>query len=221
MNKIMTLREAVSQIKSGDTILAGGFYSVGTPDNIVDEIIRQNIKDLTIVSNDGGTPNEGIGKLIYDNRVKKLMVSWCGLTPLVPELVESGQLELELNPQGTLVERIRAGGYGLEGILTLTGLDTMIEEKKIGERVHLNGKDMLYHTPIRGNVTIVEAYAADKNGNLVFRGTQRNFNDVMCFASDLVIASVATPIKELGEIDPDSIMVPGTLVDIIVQGEVA
>jgi len=134
-------------------------------------------------------------------------------------LVDKGELELELNPQGTLVERIRAAGYGLEGILTLTGLDTMIEEKGYGKRVNLDGKDVMYHTPIKADVTIVEAYEADKNGNLIFRRTQRNFNDVMCFAGDLVIASVVKPIKEKGELDPDSIMVPGTLVDILVQGE--
>jgi len=219
MNKISTVKEAVEKIKDGDIVLAGGFYAVGTPDIIIDEIIRQGKKNLTVISNDSGTPTEGIGKLIYSGCVKKLILSWCGLTPIIPELVDKGELELELNPQGTLVERIRAAGYGLEGILTLTGLDTMIEEKGYGKRVNLDGKDVMYHTPIKADVTIVEAYEADKNGNLIFRRTQRNFNDVMCFAGDLVIASVVKPIKEKGELDPDSIMVPGTLVDILVQGE--
>lgn len=219
MNKIMSVKEAVEKIKDGDVILAGGFYAVGTPENIIDEIIRQGKKDLTIVSNDGGTPDEGVGKLIYAGCVKKFICSWCGLTPIIPELVEKGEMELELNPQGTLVERIRAAGFGLGGILTPTGLDTAIEENGLGKRVNLNGRDWLYHTPLKADVTIVEAYTADKNGNLIFRRTQRNFNDVMCTAGDLVIASVAQPIKEMGELDPDSIMVPGTLVDILVQGE--
>ena len=220
MEKIYSLEEAVSKIKDGDVVLAGGFYAIGTPDNIIDEIIRQGKKNLTIVTNDGGTPTEGVGKLIYNGCVKKLILSWCGATPLVPELIEKGMLELELNPQGTLVERIRAGGYGLEGILTKTGLGTMIEKKGYGIRVHLNEQDMMYHTPIKGDVTIVEAYESDKAGNLIFRRTQRNFNDVMCTASTLVIASIVNPIKEMGMLDPDIIMVPGVFVDVLVQGEV-
>lgn len=218
MNKTISVKEAVAQIKDGDVILVGGFYSVGTPENIIDEIIIQGKKDLTIISNDGGTPTEGVGKLIYAGLVKKLIVSWAGLTPRVPELVEEGKLELELNPQGTLVERIRAGGFGLEGILTKTGLNTMIEEKGYGKRVNLNGQDALYHTPIKADVAIVEAYESDEIGNLIFRGTQRNFNPVMCFAGKLVIASVVKPIKKMGELEPDYIMVPGILINLLVQG---
>jgi len=219
MNKILNVKEAVEKIKDGDVILAGGFYAVGTPDNIVDEIIRQKKKNLTIISNDSGMPTEGIGKLIYGGCVRKLILSWCGLTPIISELVEKGELELELNPQGTLVERIRAAGYGLGGVLTPTGLDTTIEESGLGKRLNLNGKDWLYHPPLGANVAIVEAYLADKNGNLIFRRTQRNFNDVMCTAADLVIASVVKPIIEMGELDPDTIMVPGTFVDFLVQKE--
>ena len=220
MTKINRLKEAVSKIKDGSVIHVGGFYSVGTPEDIIDEIIRQKIKDLTIISNDGGTPDEGVGKLIYNGNVKKLIVSWCGLTPIVPELVEKNMMELELNPQGTLVERIRAAGYGLGGILTPTGLGTVIEENGVGERVKLNNEDWLYHTPLKADVTVVEAYRADYNGNLMFRRTQKNFCQVMCTASDLVIASVVNPIVEMGELDPDEIMVPGTFVDVLVQREV-
>lgn len=217
---IENLKEAVSKIKDGSVIHVGGFYAVGSPDNIIDEIIRQDIKNLTIISNDGGTPNEGIGKLIYKGNVKKLIVSWCGLTPIVPELVNNGEMELELNPQGTLVERIRAAGYGLGGVLTPTGLGTIIEKDGIGKRINLNNEEWLYHTPLKADITIVEAYKADKNGNLVFRRTQNNFCQVMCTASNLVIASVVNPIVEMGELDPDEIMVPGTFVDVLVQKEV-
>lgn len=213
---IMDLKDAVGKIKNGSIIHVGGFYSLGTPDDIVDEILAQGITDLTLICNDGGTPTEGIGKLIYGGRVKKLICTWCGLTPIVPELVEMGKMELELNPQGTLVERIRAAGYGLGGIVTPTGLGTIVEEKW-GQRVSLNGRDWLYHTPLKADVTMVEAYQADKNGNLIFRRTQRNFCPVMCTAGDLVIASVVLPIAEMGELDPDHIMVPGPLVDILVQ----
>jgi len=217
MSKILSLHDAVAKIKDLDTILAGGFYAVGTPDDIIDEMIRQRRGKLTIISNDTATPTEGIGKLLYAGLVKKLIVTFVSNTPIVPELIDKGELELELNPQGTLIERIRAGGFGLEGILTRTGLGTMIEEAGTGKRMNLNGKDVLYHTPLKGNVTIVEAYEADKAGNLVFHRTQRNFNDTMCFAGDIVIASVVKPIKELGEIDPDAVMVPGAVVDYLVQ----
>ena len=217
MNKIISLQDAVNKISNGDVLMMGGFYTIGTPEDIVDEIIRQKKSNLSLISNDSGTPTEGIGKIIYAGLVKKLTASFVSLTPIVSELLEKGELELELNPQGTLIERIRAGGFGLEGVLTRTGLGTMVEESGIGTRINLNGRDMLYHTPLKGNVTIVEAYEADQAGNLVFRRTQRNFSDTMCFSGDLVIASVVRPIKKPGEIDPDSIMVPGVLVDYLVQ----
>lgn len=217
MAVIMDVKEAVKRIENGSVIHVGGFYAVGTPDDIIDELIAQGKKELTIVNNDGGTPTEGIGKLIYAGCVKKLICSWCGLTPIVPELVNRGEMELELNPQGTLVERIRAAGYGLGGVLTPTGLGTTIEEKGWGQRVKMNGNEYLYHTPLKADVTIVEAYQADKAGNLIFRRTQRNFCDVMCFASDMVIASVVEPIAEMGQLEPDHVMVPGPIVDILVQ----
>lgn len=221
MNKIMSVKEAVEKIKDGDVVCVGGFYSVGTPNNVINEMVRQGKKNLTAITNDGGnTPHDrGIAPLIEGGHLKKIIMTWCGYSPIIPELVDKGELELELNPQGTLIERIRAGGFGLEGILTRTGLGTMVEENGYGKRVNFNGTDCLYHTPIKADVTIVEAYEADRNGNLIFRRTQRNFNEMMCFAGKLVIASVVKPIKELGELDPDSIMVPGTLVDILVQGE--
>jgi len=219
MSKIISLQDAVAKINQGDTMLVGGFYSIGTPENIISEMIRQSKGGLTAVSNDTGSPTEGLGRLIHAGLIKKLTISFASLTPIVPELIEKGELEVEFNPQGTLVERIRAGGYGLEGVLTRTGLGTLVEKNGYGTRMHLNGKDVLYHTPLRGNVTILEAYEADEQGNLIFRRTQRNFNDTMCFAGDIVIASVVKPIKKLGEMDPDSIMVPGALVDYLVQRE--
>jgi acetate CoA/acetoacetate CoA-transferase alpha subunit len=219
MSKIISLQDAVAKINDADTVLVGGFYAVGTPENIIGEIIRQGKGNLTAVSNDTGTPTEGLGRLIYAGLVKKLITSFASLTPIIPELIEKGELVVEFNPQGTLVERIRAGGYGLEGVLTRTGLGTLVEKNGCGTRMRLNGRDMLYHTPLRGNITILEAYEADEQGNLIFRRTQRNFSDTMCFASDIVIASIVKPIKKIGEIDPDHIMVPGTLVDYLVQRE--
>jgi acetate CoA/acetoacetate CoA-transferase alpha subunit len=219
MNKIQKIEEAVSQIKNGDTVLVGGFYGVGTPHNIIDEMIRQNKKELTVITVEAGSPNYGVAKLLENRCVKKLIATWMGdLKHTVNELIEEGSMELEINPQGTLVERIRAGGYGLGGILTPTGLGTYVEEKGIGERYEFNGKAWLYHTPIKGDVCIVEAYGADVVGNLLFRGTQNNFNDMMCTSADLVIASIMCPICEKGEIEPIHVQVPGIYVDILVQG---
>lgn len=216
MAEILDVQSAAARVKNDDTILVGGFLSVGTPENLVDELVRQGQKGLTIVCNDGGSSKGmGVGKLVHSFQVRKIICSWFGYTPLIGELYQSGELDLELNPQGTLAERIRAGGYGLGGILTPTGLDTIVENKW-GERVTLNGRDWLYHTPIRGNVAIVEAYRADESGNLVFRRAQRNFSPTMCFAADLVIASVVNPIESTGSIDPDEVIVPGVVVDILV-----
>ena len=197
--------------------MVGGFYAIGTPEAIVDEIIRQGKKDLTVINNDFGNPNSAMGRLVYSGLCKKVILSWCGYLGELPGMVDRGEIDLELNPQGTLIERIRSGGFGLGGVLTPTGLGTYIEEKGYGSRMNINGKDYLYHTPLKADVTIVQAYAADEAGNLVFRRTQRNFSDTMCFAGETVIASVATPIKQKGEIDPDMVMVPGPIVDYLVQ----
>lgn len=219
MKKLLSLEEAVSKIKDGDTIMVGGFYAIGTPEHILDEILRQGKKDLVIINNDGGNPNSALGRLLYSGNVRKTYLSWCGYLSKLPEMVERGEIELELNPQGTLIERIRAGGFGLGGILTPTGLGTIIEERGYGERVHLNGCDWLYHTPLKADFTLVEAYEADEAGNLIFRRTQRNFCDTMCFAGETVIASVVRPIRQKGELDPDTVMVPGPVVDYLVQRE--
>jgi len=218
-SKLIDLSTAVSIVKDNDTILFGGFYAIGTPIIVLEEIMKQGQKNLTIVTNDGGLNGKGVYHLIDAGRVKKLICSFCGPTPSVYEAVQRDELELELVPQGSLAERIRAGGYGLGGILTQTGLGTIIEEKW-AQRVHLNGRDWLYQTPIRGNITYVEADEADEFGNLIFKNSQRNFCTVMPYASDVVIASVSKPIKKAGSLDPNKIMVPGIVVDYIIQQEV-
>lgn len=218
MSKRCTAAEAVSLIRSGDTILMAGFYGYGSPPDMIRELLRQGQKDLTVVANEGGLNGLGIGPLIDHKQIQKFICSWCGSTPNVAKFEAEGTLELELCPQGSLAERIRAGGFGLGGILTPTGLNTLVEEKW-GERVHLNGKDWLYQTPIRGNVTLLEAWRADETGNLIFKHTQRNFSTVMAYASDLVLVSVVNPIEPTGSLDPDEIMVPGVVVDKLVQQE--
>lgn len=215
MATITSVQEAASSITSGSIVHVGGFYAQGTPENIIDEIIKQGIGDLTVISNDAGGPSEGVGKLIEAGRVKKLICSYVGLTPLVPDLVAKKELELELVPQGTLVERIRCAGFGLGGVLTPTGLGTHLEDEK--QVLELDGKRWLYDTALKADFAIIEAYTADKAGNLIFRRTERNFNVVMSSAADVVIASVVEPILEAGAMDPDQVMVPGILVDVLVR----
>jgi len=217
MLQLMSAGDAVRLIPDGASIHVNGFYQVGTPEDLIDEIIAQHKRGLTIANNDAGSETEGIGRLIYAGLVKKLICTWCGLNSKLPELLKDGKIELELNPQGTFVERIRAAGYGLGGILTPTGLDTVIEEKGIRTRVTMNGRDWLYHTPLRADVCLLEAYRADDAGNLIFHRTQRCFGPVMATAADLVIASVVKPIVKRGELDPEAVMVPGVLVDVLVQ----
>ena len=215
-SKVVDVSTAVSKIKDNDTILFSGFYARGTAPDVIDEILKQGQKDLTVATNDGGWNDVGVGKLVSAGIVKKFICSWCGRTPIIPELDQKGELSLELVPQGSLSERIRAGGFGLGGILTKAGLDTIIEEKW-GKRINVNGEDWLYQTPIRGNVTVLEAWEADEFGNLIFKNSQRNFSTVMAYASDIVIASVINPIVKAGSLDPDKIMIPGVIVDYIIQ----
>ena len=219
MNKTRTAEEAVSHIENGSTLLVGGFYGVGTPHVLVDEIVRQGKRDLTIVTVEAGSPGYGLGKLLENGCASRLIATWIGnLKGTVNALMEAGKLELEINPQGTLVERIRSGGYGLGGVLTPTGLDTYIEETGIGTRMTVDGRDWLYHTPIWAETCIVEAYRGDVLGNLAFRASQMNFNNTMCTAAGLVIATVMEPIGPRGSMEPLEIHVPGVFVDMVVPG---
>lgn len=218
MDKRTSCRLAVDQIPDGSRVLVGGFYGIGTPHDIIDEIVRRGRRDLWVIALEGGSPSYGIGKLLEAGCVRKLTTSWIGNNKdLIGTLVAQGSLELELNPQGTLIERIRCGGYGLGGVLTQSGLGTYVEEQSIGVRVAANGRDWLYHTPITADVCIVEAHRADAVGNLVFRGSQLNYANTVCTAADLVIATVMMPIDEPGSIRPEEVHVPGIFVDLLVR----
>lgn len=213
MNKVRKLEEALTGVRDGMSIMIGGFLAVGTPLALVDELVKKQVKGLTVIANDTAMPERGIGKLIVNRQVKKAIVSHIGTNAETGRQLLAGELEVELTPQGTLAEKIRAGGSGLGGILTPTGVGTIVEEGK--QKIKVNNRDYLLELPLRSDVALIYAQKADKAGNLVFRRSARNFNPVMAMAADLVVAQVGE-VVEVGAIDPDEVMVPGIVVDYIV-----
>ncbi|WP_456298946.1 CoA transferase subunit A [Marinisporobacter balticus] len=213
-NKVVTIEEAMHHIKDGMTIMIGGFMAAGTPEKFMDALVKKGVKDLTIIGNDGGWPNKGIGKLVCNKQVKKLIASHVGLNPEVGSQMNSGELETELVPQGTLAERIRAGGNGLGGILTPTGVGTIVEEGK--EKITVDGKVYILEKPLKADIALVGASIGDKKGNLYYNKATKNFNPLMATAAELVIAG-AEKIVEVGEIDSNDVMTPGLFVDYIVE----
>jgi len=220
-NKILNSGdEAVAPIKDGSVIMVGGFMACGTPEILIDALVKKGVKNLTVICNDGGWPDKGVGRLIAGGQVRRLIASHVGLNPEVARRsntdLEADKLELILVPQGTLAERIRAGGAGLGGVLTPTGVGTIIAEGK--HIINIGGRDYLLEEPLRADFALIRASRIDKMGNTVFFGTTRNFNPLMATAADYVIAG-ACEIVETGGIDPSTVHVPGVLVDAIVGGE--
>jgi acetate CoA/acetoacetate CoA-transferase alpha subunit len=209
----ISLEKSVALIPDGATMMIGGFMAVGTPERIVDEIVRQNKRDLTLIANDTAMPGKGIGKLVSAGLLRKAIVSHIGLNPETQKRMVAGELEVDLVPQGTLIERIRAGGCGLGGVLTQTGLGTPVEEGK--QRVQVNGKTYLLETPLRADFALVQAFLADYLGNLYYALTARNFNPVMAMAADTVIVC-AENIVPIGVITPDHVVTPAPLVDYLI-----
>jgi acetate CoA/acetoacetate CoA-transferase alpha subunit len=205
--------QSVSMIPDGASLMIGGFMAVGTPERLIDEIVRQNKRNLTVIANDTAAPGQGIGKLIGAKLVRKAIVSHIGLNPETQRQMMAGELEVELVPQGTLIERIRAGGYGLGGVLTPTGLGTPVEDGKQG--VEVNGKTYLLEIALKADFALVQAFLADYLGNLSYALTARNFNPVMAMAADTVIAS-ADNVVPVGVISPDHIVTPAPVVDYLV-----
>ncbi len=214
VNKVRTIKEAVAHVRDGMTVMIGGFLACGTPEHIVDELVEKGVKDLTVIGNDTGFPDRGIGKLVVNNQVKHVMASHIGTNPVTGRKMISGEMKVDLIPQGTLAERIRSAGAGLGGVLTPTGLGTVAEEGK--QKITVNGREYLLELPLRADVALIKAYKGDESGNLVYRRAARNFNPLMAMAADLVIAEVEQLVA-VGEIDPDEVMTPGILVDIVVK----
>jgi 3-oxoadipate CoA-transferase alpha subunit len=203
---------AIKNIKSGDRILIGGFGECGAPLELIDAIADSDIKELTIISNNAGVADRGIAKLLLAQRVKKIIGSYPRSLDsyVVDDLYKKELIELEVIPQGTFVERIRAAGAGLGGFYTLVGAGTMMAEGK--EIKIIEGKEYIFEKPLKGNVALIKAHKADRWGNLVYKKTARNFNPVMATAADLVIAEV-DEVVELGELDPEEIVTSGIFVD--------
>lgn len=216
MNKVVSLESAMEHIKDGMTIMVGGFMTIGTPEMIIDAMVKKGVKDLTIIADDAGFPDKGIGKLVANKQVKKLMASHIGLNPMAGRQMNSGELIVELIPQGTVAERIRCGGAGIGGFLTPTGVGTIVEEGK--QKMTIDGKEYLLELGLRADVAILGGSIVDKQGNIFYNGSTRNFNPVMATAADVVIVG-AEKIVEIGEIDPHHVMTPHIFVDYIVGGE--
>lgn len=213
-NKLVTMEEAVSHVKDGMTVFIGGFLGVGTPEKIIDALIAKGVKDLTVIGNDTGYPDRGIGRLVVNNQVKKVIATHIGTNPETGRRMHTGEMEVELVPQGTLAERIRCGGNGLGGFLTPTGVGTIVEEGK--EVIIVDGKKYLLEKPLKADVALINGSIVDELGNVIFAKTTKNFNPMMATAADTVIVYAENLVKA-GEIDPDHVMISRIFVDYIVK----
>lgn len=213
--RVANAQSAIEKLHDGATILMGGFGLCGIPENLIAAVRRKGTKNLTIVSNNAGIDGAGIGLLLESKQVKKMISTYVGENKTFERMVLSGELEVELNPQGTLAERLRAGGSGIPAFYTPTGYGTMVAEGK--ETREFNGRKCVLEKSLRGDFAFIKAWKGDRWGNLVYRKTARNFNPMMAAAADYVIAEVEE-IVELGSLDPANIHTPGIFVDAIVLG---
>ena len=219
---IISAMEAAAKVKAGDTILVGGFLACGSPLTIIQALAVADACGMTLVCNDTATCDlktgtiTGVAHLVAGKRFKKIITSHIGLNQEAQRQMNEGETQVDLVPQGTLVEQIRAGGAGLGGILTPTGVGTEVEQGK--QVITIEGRSYLLELPLRGNVALVKASVADKAGNLIYSATARNFNPIMATAADLVIAE-AEEIVEIGALDPDAIHTPSIYVDFLVRAE--
>lgn len=217
MDKVINLEKAVSQIKDGDVVMVGGFLGCGGPNKIIDYIVENtDLKDLTLICNDTSFVDMGVGKMVVKKMFKKIYASHIGTNKETGRQMSEEETEVILVPQGTLAEQVRAGGYGLGGVLTKTGLGSKeIEEGK--QIVEVDGEKWILEKPLKADVALLNCAKADKFGNMIFHGSTQTFNTVMAFAAKTVIVE-ADEVVEIGELDPDNVRVPGVLVSYIVDG---
>lgn len=212
MAQIVSAKEAINLINDGATVMVGGFLSCGAPDKLIDELADKNVKNLTMISNDTSTPTVDKGRLIANKQVKKLITSHIGTNPDTGKQMADGEIDVELTPMGTLMERIRAKGAGLGGILTPTGVGTVIEEGK--ETVTVDGRKFIFEKPIGADFALIYGTKADKFGNVSYFGTTRNCNTVMATAAKTVIVQADEIVDTL---DPNEVIIPGLFIDYIVE----
>lgn len=211
--RAVSAEEAVAMIPNGASIMVGGFMGVGTPERLLDELVRQKKSGLSLISNDASVPGRGVGKLFDDGQVSRMTGTHIGLNPTAQKQMLANQIKVNLIPQGTFAERIRAGGCGLGGVLTPTGVGTLVEQGK--QKIEVDGKPFLLETALRADFALVHAFLSDYIGNLSYALTARNFNPVMAMAADTVIVT-AEHIVPVGVIAPDHVVTPGPLVDYLV-----
>jgi acetate CoA/acetoacetate CoA-transferase alpha subunit len=216
MNKVVTMDQALEHIKDGMTVMIGGFLGVGNPHKIIDAMVEKGVKDLTLIANDTAFPDVGLGKLIVNKQVKKAIVSHIGTNPETGRQMNEGEIEVILVPQGTLIEQIRAGGAGLGGVLTPTGVGTVVEEGK--QKLTIDGKEYLLEKPLKADVALIFGSIVDKKGNVFYKKATRNFNVFAATAAETVIVE-AEKLVEVGEIQPETVMTAGIFVDYIVRGD--
>ena len=215
MVKFITAKEATNFFRNGQTVMIGGFLNCGNPHDVITEILKTNLKDFTLIANDTATPEDSRGKLVVAHKIKKAIVSHIGTNQETVRQYNAKEIEVDLQPQGTLAERIRAAGAGLGGILTPVGLNTLVAENK--QIITVDNKQYLLETPLKADVAIIYATYADKFGNLAFHGSTKNFNVLMPMAADVVIVE-AENISEQ-PLSPDNIVVPGIFVDYMIKKE--
>lgn len=215
MDKIISMEEAINHIEDGMTIMVGGFLGCGSPHRLIDALVEKGVKDLTLICNDSGFTDIGVGKLVVNKQIKKLMASHVGTNRETGNQMNSGEMEVILVPQGTLAEQVRCGGTGLGGFLTPTGVGTIVEEGK--EKMEIDGVEYLLEMPLRADVALIAGETVDKYGNIVYYGATRNFNNLMAAAADITIVETES-VVEVGELDPNDVVTPGIFVNYIVDG---
>jgi len=214
-SKVVSVEEALANVQDGMTIMLPGFTNVGSPNKFIMEMVKKELKNIDLIANDAGNDHtDGIGTLICQHRCRSLIASHIGLNPEAGKQMHSGVMKVTLIPQGTLAERLRCGGTGLGGVLTPTGIGTIVAEGK--QIIRVNGKEFLLELPLHSDLAVIKAWKADTSGNLVYHRCARNFNPMMAMAADFVIVEAET-IVETGELDPDEVMTPGICVDMVVK----
>ncbi|HHG8785836.1 TPA: acetate CoA-transferase subunit alpha [Citrobacter sedlakii] len=212
--KLITLQDAAEFFRDGMTIMVGGFMGVGTPPRLIDTLLKSGVRDLTLIANDTAFVDTGIGPLIVNGRVKKVIASHIGTNPETGRRMIAKEMDVQLVPQGTLIEQIRCGGAGLGGFLTPTGVGTVVEEGK--QSLTLDGKTWLLERPLRADLALIRAHRADPLGNLTYQLSARNFNPLIALAADITLVE-PDELVATGDLLPDHIVTPGAVIDYIVM----